>query len=150
MNGKIALIIGILVIACGITGVVMYKTSPAQQAKAVVVNFYSFEQRGEYSDSWQLFHPLMKEKFAKGPYIQDRAHVFMNHFGVDTFSFSVEEIKKIKNWRMEKGAKPFPVAYSMTVAQTFRGKYGLFTLNQKVVVTREKDKWVLTWDYHKK
>jgi hypothetical protein len=51
------------------------------------VEFYEYEQLEDYSRSWELFHSSMKERFPKGDYIQDCVHVFIGHFGADTFEF---------------------------------------------------------------
>ncbi|WP_173915480.1 hypothetical protein [Halobacillus sp. Marseille-Q1614] len=122
---------------------------PSQSARRAVGNFYEYEQEGEFSESWELFHPLMKEKFDKGHYLQDRAHVFMNHFGVTTFTFSLEGTDKVKKWSMEEGSHTFKLAYSTTVSQTFKGKYGTFHIQQEVFAVREKGEWKLLWDYNK-
>lgn len=72
-------------------------SSSEKQAKEVAEEFYSYEQEGEFSSSWELFHSSMKKKFTKGHYIQDRAHVFMNHFGVDTFTYTLSKPEKLKS-----------------------------------------------------
>ncbi|GAA0591684.1 hypothetical protein GCM10009001_04770 [Virgibacillus siamensis] len=133
-------------------GVALYfyvDKSPGEIAVETVDKFYAFEQTGDFSDSWDMFHPLMKKKFAKGPYIQDRAHVFMNHFGVTTFSYSVGDATKIKNWKMKKDADPIDVVYKVTVSQVFKGKYGNFTLVQNVFTTQVDGEWKVLWDYKK-
>lgn len=70
--------------------------SPSKKAESLVNDFYSFEQDGKYSDSWDLFHPFMKEKFPKLAFIQDRAHVFNGHFGSETFSHSIGDPTEVK------------------------------------------------------
>ena len=67
----------------------------------------------------------MKQKFTKGHYIQDRAHVFMNHFGIDTFTYTLSKPKKLKSWKMSKEIMD---VYKFTVIQTFEGKYGNFDI----------------------
>ncbi|GGF30196.1 hypothetical protein GCM10010954_31660 [Halobacillus andaensis] len=120
-----------------------------QQAKRVVDDFYTYEQEGDFSSSWQLLHPYMKDKFTKGHYIQDRAHVFMNHFGVTTFSYEVEGAEKIKDWKMEEDRDALNEVYMMTVIQTYKGKYGHFDLYQKVYAAKEEGEWTILWDYNK-
>jgi hypothetical protein len=122
--------------------------SPSQEAKNTVYDFYSYEQDGDFASSWSLFHPFMKEKFPKGHYIQDRSHVFMNHFGVETFSFTLSDPKPIKDWKMAKGAAALKEGYVMTVVQTYKGKYGNFDLHQEVFAMKDKDKWRILWDYN--
>lgn len=90
----------------------------------------------------------MQERFSKGNYIQDRAHVFMNHFGVTTFDYELGDVKKIKNWKVTKSSPPFKKAYQVNVIQTFKGKYGNFDIHQPVYVVEEKKKWKILWDYN--
>ena len=122
--------------------------SADKQAVAVVEEFYRFEQEGEFSASWQLFHSTMKERFSKGSYIQDRAHVFMNHFGVETFEFSMSKPEQIKQWKMSKTGPAMKNVYKILVTQTYKGKYGNFNLEQEVYVVEEKEKWRIVWDYN--
>ncbi|SEH40313.1 hypothetical protein SAMN05192559_101157 [Halobacillus karajensis] len=136
-----------LIMAIGVT--VFFMTRPVHRAENVVERFYLHEQQGEFSDSWELLHSQMKEKFTKGHYIQDRAHVFMNHFGVDTFEFSIGNVSKLDQWTMEKGAKSLEGVYHTKVVQTYKGKYGHFQLHQDVYVTEEKGEWRILWDYNK-
>ncbi|WP_082233222.1 hypothetical protein [Halobacillus massiliensis] len=122
---------------------------PSQSARRAVVSFYEFEQQGEFSESWEMFHPLMKDKFDKGHYLQDRAHVFMNHFGVTTFTLEILSTKKVKKWSMEEGSRTFNHVYSTKVVQTFKGKYGTFHIQQEMYAVKEKGEWKLMWDYNK-
>lgn len=122
--------------------------SPGNQAVAVVEEFYQYEQAGEFSKSWSLFHSAMKEKFPKGYYIQDRAHVFMNHFGVETFTFTLEKPEALKKWKLSKTSLAMKNVYKILVTQTYKGKYGNFDLKQEVYVIEEKGKWKIAWDYN--
>jgi hypothetical protein len=141
-------ILAILVIG-GLFWTLFSFLSPGHQAKDVVEEFYTYEQQGDFSDSWELFHSQMKAKFPRGHYIQDRAHVFMNHFGVETFTYTIDKPEKIKRWKMEKGASPLKDVYKMTVTQTYKGKYGNFELEQDVFAAKEKGEWKILWDYKK-
>jgi hypothetical protein len=123
--------------------------SSAEQAREVVDEFYAYEQEGEFSSSWKLFHSKMKEKFSKGFYIQDRAHVFMNHFGVETFTYNLGDVDEIENWKLSKDTATFPKAYRIAVEQVYKGKYGNFVIIQEVFVVKEKDDWKVLWDYKK-
>lgn len=122
--------------------------SSSQQAERVVDQFYGYEQDGNYSDSWELLHPEMKKKFKKGPYIQDRAHVFNGHFGADTFSYTIEEEDKEENWRMSADSTAHEVAYKFVVTQKYNGKYGSFSFLQDVYVVEHKGDWLIVWDYN--
>jgi hypothetical protein len=147
-NRLIPLILGLLL--AGVTvWLVTGHFSGERRAKEAVQRFYAYEQQGAFAESWELFHGQMKNKFAKGPYIQDRAHVFMNHFGVETFTFSIGEADKLDSWTMEKGAKPLKEVYKMTVTQTYKSKYGNFDLRQDVFAAKEKDEWKIMWNYQK-
>jgi len=78
----------------------------------------------------------------------DRYHVFIGHFGTETFQFTIKESDKIKGWRMEEGLKPFDVTYKFTVMQTYKGKYGKFSFLQEVYVATDKEDWKILWDYN--
>lgn len=119
------------------------------KAQEAVATFYSLEQEGNFSESWEMFHPFMRDRFSKGHYIQDRAHVFMNHFGVETFDYALGDAEEIENWKMTKDAKPIEVAYRVPVTVTYKGKYGNFDINQDVYAVEDEDEWKILWDYHK-
>ncbi|CAM3559788.1 hypothetical protein GCM10009865_10810 [Aeromicrobium ponti] len=147
-TGKILLAIPVFVLTAILLINILF-SSPDQHAINAVDEFYSFEQQGEFSSSWGMFHPWMKEKFAKGHYIQDRAHVFMNHFGVDTFSYSLSEPEELKNWKPVKEGPSFKNIYKINVTQTYKGKYGNFDIQQEVFAVKDKDEWTILWDYKK-
>jgi hypothetical protein len=145
------LLIGMVFLVCIATVFMLIKgawSSPEKEASAVVEEFYLYEQEGEFSASWKLFHSTMKERFSKGFYIQDRAHVFMNHFGVETFDFTLSEPEKIDQWKMSKTGPEFKNVYKILVTQTYKGKYGNFDLEQEVFAVQEKDEWRILWDYN--
>ena len=89
----------------------------------------------------------MKEKFAEGPYVQDRAHVFVTHFGVKTLTYTLSKPKKVKNWKMSKESPSFKTAYILTVIQTYKSKYGNFDIHQNVILVKENGGWEIMWDY---
>nr|WP_263324739.1 hypothetical protein [Neobacillus sp. Marseille-Q6967] len=124
-------------------------SSSGKEAAEVVIEFYQYEQKGEFASSWALFHSTMKEKFPKGHYIQDRAHVFMNHFGVETFTFTIGETEEFEKWKLSKDGPEFQNVYLVPVTQTYKGKYGNFDLEQKVFAVEEKGKWKILWDYNR-
>lgn len=123
-------------------------SSPSSEAKSVVEQFYAFEQDANFSASWGLFHPYMKEKFTKAAYIQDRTHVFMGHFGAETFSYEISEAEHIEGWRAAKGEKSFKSAYKFEVTQMYTGKYGKFSFIQEVYVVEQKKKLVILWNFN--
>jgi hypothetical protein len=145
------LLMGIVLLVGIVTVLMLIKatwSSPDKEAIAVVSEFYQFEQEGEFSSSWNLFHSTMKEKFSKGHYIQDRAHVFMNHFGVETFDFTISEPEKVDQWKMSKNGPVIKNVYKILVTQTYKGKYGNFDLKQEVFAVEEKEEWKIIWDYN--
>ena len=144
----VPLVLGILMIG-SLVWLIAGFFSDERQAKGVVREFYTYEQEGAFAESWELFHTVMKAKFPKGHYLQDRAHVFMNHFGVETFSFTISDEEKLDSWSIEKGAKPLKDVYKMTVIQTYKGKYGNFDLQQDVFAVKEKGEWKVLWSYQK-
>ncbi len=150
-QGKGRIILAMALVICIVIVVMLIRSamfSVDKQVVAVVEEFYRFEQEGEFSASWQLFHSTMKERFPKGFYIQDRAHVFMNHFGVESFEFSMSEPEQIKQWKMSKTGPALKNVYKILVTQTYKGKYGNFDLEQEVYVVKEKEKWKVVWDYN--
>ncbi|MBT2700770.1 hypothetical protein J7E79_25905 [Bacillus sp. ISL-40] len=122
--------------------------SPSNQAKEMVDEFYRYEVDGDFANSWNLFHSAMKEKFTKGNYIQDRAHVFMNHFGVESFTYTIGKPEEMKKWKMSKTGPLLKNVYTVPVTQTYKGKYGNFDLKQEVFVVKEKGEWRIMWDYN--
>ncbi|MFC4800202.1 hypothetical protein ACFPA1_12675 [Neobacillus sp. GCM10023253] len=142
------LFMGILLIAAVLMLVRCVFVSSDQQAVAVVNEFYQYEQQGDFASSWALFHSEMKKRFGKGAYIQDRAHVFMNHFGVETFTYTLDGAEKLDKWEMSKEGPAFKNVYKILVTQTYKGKYGYFELKQDVFAVKEKEKWCILWDYN--
>ena len=126
----------------------IYLFLPSYKSKKVVEAFYTHEQNADFADSWELLHPFMKDRWNKAQFMSDRLHVFIGHFGTETFHFTIEEDNKIKNWKMAEELKPFDVAYKFNVIQTYKGKYGKFSYLQEVYVAKDKDEWRILWDYN--
>ncbi|MDQ0975079.1 hypothetical protein QFZ31_004957 [Neobacillus niacini] len=144
-------VMGMVLLVCIVTVFMLIRGawfSPVQEAAAVVEEFYLFEQEGEFSSSWELFHSTMKERFKKGHYIQDRAHVFMNHFGVETFDFVMSEPEKIDQWKLSETGPSMENVYKILVTQTYKGTYGNFDLEQEVFAVQEKNEWKIVWNYN--
>jgi hypothetical protein len=145
------LVMGMVLLVCIVTVFMLIRGSwfsSEKEAMAVVEEFYLYEQEGEFASSWGLFHSTMKEKFSKGHYIQDRAHVFMNHFGVETFDFTMSEPEKLDQWKMSNTGPDLKNVYKILVTQTYKGKYGNFDLEQEVFAVQEKDEWKIVWNYN--
>lgn len=127
---------------------ITYLFSAGYQSKKVVEAFYTYEQSGDFDDSWELLHPFMKKRWSKAQFMSDRFHVFIGHFGTETFQFKIEKDNKINNWKMAKELQPFEEAYKFTVTQTYKGKYGKFSFLQEVYVAKDEDEWKILWDYN--
>jgi hypothetical protein len=145
---KLPLILIILAFIIGITVFIMVQNSPEHQAMETVDSFYAYEQDGDFSDSWALFHSQMKNKFGKAQYIQDRAHIFMNHFGVETFTYDISDAEELSEWQMSGETEVLSVVYRVSVNQIYNGTFGKFHLVQDVFVTEEEGKWRILWDYN--
>ncbi|WP_077624653.1 hypothetical protein [Sediminibacillus massiliensis] len=149
-NNSLIFVLGSIGIATFVIIFLVYFIfSPGNQARRVVDDFNRYEQEGMFAESYGLFHSLMKEKFDKGHYIQDRAHVFMNHFGVETFAYSIDDVDKLKNWRMAKESEPLEEVFKVTVTQVYKGKYGNFKIVQDVYAAKDDNKWTILWSYWK-
>ncbi|MFD1708259.1 hypothetical protein ACFSCZ_16200 [Siminovitchia sediminis] len=122
---------------------------PDISADKAVDEFYQYEQEGNFSQSWEMFHPYMKEKFSKGHYLQDRAHVFFNHFGVETFEYMLGEPEKVENWQPADEGPELEVVYKVPVTQVYEGKYGNFILIQDVYAVKDEEEWLILWDYNR-
>ncbi|MFC7062438.1 hypothetical protein [Halobacillus seohaensis] len=144
----IFVIITVFSLSVWLISYISYLLSPGHQSYNVVEEFYTHEQAGDFADSWELLHPLMKERWSKGVYLQDRPHVFINHFGANTFTFTIEKDGKVNDWRMEKESSAFDVTYKFNVTQSYNGKYGKFGFFQEVYVAKDKGEWRILWDYN--
>lgn len=145
---KMIVIISIFILFCLLLYVI-FSQSAKDRATSLVDDFYQYEKSGNFGGSWILFHPLMKKKFSQDDYIQMRAHVFMQDFGVKTFSYKVGKAKHLKSWRFSKESPKLKNVYQVPITQTFKSTFGKFTIHQDVYVTENKDKWTILWSYEK-
>jgi hypothetical protein len=118
-----------------------------KQPEAVVREFYEYEQHGDFGSAWELFHSAMKKRFPKNGYVTERSHIYMSHYGVTTFDFTVSDAEKIINWKMTKDGPTIKEVYKVEVQQTFLSKFGTFTIQQDVYVVKEKDEWKIAWKF---
>ncbi|AKU26543.1 hypothetical protein IB49_08920 [Geobacillus sp. LC300] len=125
----------------------LFLSNEQNEAKEIVDTFYRYEQAGDFGSSWELFHPLMKKKFPKDVYIQRRAHVFMQDFGVETFEYRLDEVEHLSSWSMSSEHKPFQDVYRIRVIQTFHSTFGVFELHQDVFVATEKGEKSILFPY---
>lgn len=140
--------IGILLLAFLVIILRVFLNVPSQQARAAVEKFYNYEQKGSFSDSWELFHPYMKQKFTKSAFIQDRAHVFIGHFGAETFTYEISKAEEFEKWKPDESQKTLNNGYKVIVTQSYNGKYGKFHFQQEVFVVKYKGVWTILWNYN--
>jgi len=138
----------LLVIVLLLFGIGSWLFSSDRNAEEVVEDFYAYEADGDFAKSWELLHPFMQERFAKTAYMQDRTHVFIGHFGAETFTYTISEAEQVDNWKMDEGHESFETAYKYLVTQHYKGKYGVFHFQQEVYVVEYKGDWRIVWDYN--
>lgn len=105
------------------------------------------EREGNFGGSWELFHSQMKEHFAKDSYIQKRAHVFMQDFGVDTFGFELGELEEVGAWRMGGDQPLLEEVFAVPVTMTYLSSFGALEIRQDVFVAQESGEWKVLWSY---
>ncbi|WP_077301850.1 hypothetical protein [Virgibacillus pantothenticus] len=125
----------------------LIKSSPEKQAEEAAEEFFTYEQEGAFANSWDMFHPFIKNKFTKETYIQDRSEAMMTFFGELDFTYSFGDVEKITDWSPGKDEDPIPTAYRITVSQQFAGKYGNSSLVQDIYLVNIEGEWKILWDY---
>ena len=125
-----------------------YWSSSGHQIKQTVQQFYEYEQAGNYGSAWEFFHSSMKDKFSKEQYIQQRANVYMQQLGANTFQFKIGKVRKIGVWSMAEMSPAISEVYEIRVTQSFLSVFGKLSINQQVFAAKENDEWKLIWDYH--
>lgn len=128
-------------------GARLFTSQDKRDAAALVEQFYKDEQAGDYGSAWELFHPLMQEHFKKAEYIQKRAHITMQDFGVKSFEFSLGVPKLLAGWKMSAEAAELQGVYEIVVTQKFHSPYGNFEIIQPCYVAQTTGKWRLLWSY---
>ncbi|MDQ0170312.1 hypothetical protein [Paenibacillus tundrae] len=125
----------------------LFRASAPDEAAAVVAEFYRYEQTGDFGSSWELFHPLMKERFPKSTYVQSKAHIFMQHFGVETFGLEIEKPEREFDVNIIDGMQVFSEAYKMNVTMKYKSTFGVIDMVQTCYVVQDGKEWVLLWYY---
>ncbi|MDX8044550.1 hypothetical protein SH601_00995 [Gracilibacillus sp. S3-1-1] len=123
--------------------------STERKVEQVVERFYEYESNGDFSNSWELFHSSMKNRFDKSDYMQDRAHVFFHHFGVNTFDFWLTEPTKVKSEQIQVDYLDNQPIYRLVVTYVYQSKYGYLEIKQPVLVVEEENEWRILWEYEK-
>ena len=126
-----------------------FGTSRETELQETVDAFYAAEQQGDFGSAWELFHSDMHKRFSKESYIETRAHVFLNHFGVQTFQYTLEEPELVGEWRMDENSSKLVHVYKINVRSIFESPiFGRFVLSQNSFLAQESERWRLLWDYN--
>lgn len=148
--GKLLLLLLVVATAGWSIRSIAVSLSPAdsRMVRDAVRQFYTLEQTGDFGSAWEMLHPDMQQKFNKARYIQTRNHVIMEHFGVDTFDFTLGKAESVGTWSMSYETPPLSSVYKIPVTQTFHGQtFGIFDLRQDVYAAKKDGEWRLLWAY---
>lgn len=121
-----------------------------EQAVKTLNEFYTMEQSGNFGGSWELFHTQMKKRFGKSTYVQQRAHVFMQDMGTDTFTFELGEPQAEYDIRTDQNEDELGKAYRIPVTQHYKTRFGTFDMVQPCYVAQEGEQWRVLWIYKEK
>lgn len=149
-RSQIRLPVIIVVVVVILLVIMIVKVMPGlgkQDPNDVVAAFYQYEQEGDFGSAWELFHPVMQERFSKNAYVTERSHIYMSHYGVETFSFVLGKEEDVQNWKMAKDTEEFAYATRVEVEQTFKSKFGIFKVIQDIYVVEEDDGWRIVWEF---
>lgn len=139
----------IIVIVLLVVSVRLISGFGKSEPEDVVSSFYHDEQEGDFGSAWELFHPVMQERFSKNAYVTERSHIYMSHYGVSTFQYKILEEEEVQNWKMAKDQDAFEAAYRFTVELQFKSKFGTFTVLQDVyTVQHDDEEWKIVWDFN--
>ncbi|GAK41100.1 hypothetical protein PUW24_13505 [Paenibacillus urinalis] len=142
------LIVGLLALLFfSIQGVM--KSNEEEDARKVIEQFYTYEQEGDFGSSWELFHSLLQERYKKPDYVQTRAHVFMQHFGTNTFKYEVSEPERLFDVQLIEGKEALAEVYQFTVTQIYHSSFGNFKMVQPVYASQESGEWRVLWSFDK-
>lgn len=140
-------IVGIILMIVLIVSVRLFSSFADNDPEDVVATFYHDEQEGDFGSAWELFHPVMQERFSKNAYVTERSHIYMSHYGVTTFEYEIVEEEEIQNFKMAGDKETFPTSNRMTVEQQFKSKFGNFTILQDVYTVQHEGEWRIVWEY---
>ncbi|RLQ96868.1 hypothetical protein [Falsibacillus albus] len=147
-NSAVLALVGGSVLVIGMLFLLIhFFPSEKHEAERTVDRFYMFEQQGEFGQSWNLFHSLMKDKFSKDTYVKRREDIFWNHFKAKTFTYTIGKLEKKSSWKMEGANETFKDVYVTTASKTYHSSFGIFTMKQKCVVVKEDGNWRILWVY---
>jgi hypothetical protein len=127
--------------------VILIALIPSNSGVHVIKAFYKHEQKQEFWNSYELFHPYMKEKFTRDRYIDQRSHIFVNHFGVESYEVKFGKSTKISNWKMSADHESLEEVYKVPVTKTYESSFGRFSIVQDVYSVKEDGIWYVLWDF---
>ncbi|MDG5473035.1 hypothetical protein P6709_14880 [Jeotgalibacillus sp. ET6] len=137
----------LLSIAGVIILIVLFFPSEKDQVIEAAEEFYTLEQQGEASSSWDYLHPDLQKRFSKDQYIIDRSALLNEHFQSDSFSYSLGSPEKIDSWQMTNEATPLPV-YQVEATIRYNSVYGKMEMVQYLYITELNEEWKILWDYN--
>lgn len=140
---------GVIVIAILVLFTFSFFGRQSATPKGLVDQFYQYEQKGDFGSAWDLFHAEMKERFSKNAYVTERSHIYMSHFGVTTFAYSIVGEEELAKWKMAEAGPLFTNVTKVTVELQFHSKFGVFTMIQDVFVVKEDGSLKLLWEFRK-
>ena len=114
----------------------------------VVKEFYEYEQEQEFWHSYELFHPYMQEFFSRSGYIDQRGHIFVDHFDVDSYELEVGKSRKLNEWQMSEEHELLFNVYEIPVTKTYQSQFGEFSLLQNVYAVKEDGDWHVLWNFN--
>lgn len=135
-----------LLIVIGFSGYYGWTHWSRNEAIQTVKDFYLAEQGGDYGSAWAMLHSDMKKKFTQSDYIQKRT-ALLDAFGAKTFSFKIDDVDHLKQWRMTGDSSYLKDVYRITVIQSFTGVFGKTQIYKDVYVTKDKNEWKILWQY---
>jgi len=149
----------VLLIFCGlfllsVFGYSMFSSSSVsisetpEDPRNVVEQFYNYERSGDFGSAWELFHPLMKDKFNKQDYIQTRSRVFMQNFGVETFEVKIGDYLLETSWKMSPMSPVLSDVHKYSITLVYRSYFGDLNIVQDVYVAKDDGgQYRVLWPY---
>ncbi|WP_270180212.1 hypothetical protein [Alkalihalobacillus sp. CinArs1] len=147
-GGAKFLIIVIIILLLGGSVTIWILQQPRARAADAVREFYKYEQQGNYTQSWNLFHSEMKNRFSDEQYSKLRAQFLTQDTFSKSFTFKVSKMKAKKNWKTPGSGLVLKKVYVTTVTQTFNNDFGKFNIVQEVIIVKEDGKYRILWNYN--
>ena len=135
-------VIGCLVTVLGGCGFFAKKESPTEW----VEQFLTLEQQGDYGSAWEKLHPEIQQVWPKETYIQQRAKVFMDALGAQTFTFETGQVQTLENWISPLSGTTYADVHLVPTKLTFTSPFGTMSLLQNYYVVLENGQSYILWD----